>query len=716
MGLLLQAEGNLNGSLVYFSTAIDICPDFVLYWRGYLKSLIELGKVSNAVQKFRESKPVDSSNDIHRIIQNMIGISMLDSNESRFLSLFPQQASIEFAQVFEANGSPDYALKIYNEIYSKMPENEQVKKKIVELKQEISNENIYQHDTLNDDLSGVIDQFRSKRFKEMSDKLDLLLKKFPSSTSALNLRGVASYSLGLYQEAIHFYNAALQLFPKYCDALNNLGQSYAALDKNKEAEIYYERAILYKPDFSVAYNNLGYLLNNQGRFIEAIKKLELAVKIDPIFSEAYNNLGNAYAALGEIDEAIRSFNEAIRTNKNYKDPVLNLLDYYLTSNKLEAFENLLRNSEQTLASNSKDLAFFKAKLLELKGLNDEAAVALASVNEIELSENIRPLFFQMQAKFFERCGEYGKAFESFTKMNKSASQNKAYKSIDAEAYLRQCKNIFKSFENHKDLIRKPTHDRYSKNNLVFIVGFPRSGTTLIDSILRSHSKISVSEEKPILQAVLSNNGELIKLDDLYNMREPDLEVLRQTYVEGLNSSLIGNCKDKIIVDKMPLNLAFLPYMAVLFPRAKIIISVRHPLDCVLSCWMQNFNPNNAMVNFLSIENTSNVYKYVFDIFLLSEKNLILDMHKLKYENLVNDFEVEIRKVLKFLELDWEDNVQNYYDFAASRKRINTPSHDQVIRPLYKDATFRWKKYISEIRDTEKNLSEYIDKLGYTKIY
>lgn len=644
----------------------------------------------------------------------MIGLAILDSNESNFLSLFPLEASMEFAQVFEANGSPDYALKIYNEIYSAMPKNGKVRKKISELQEEIRNKNIHHHDILSDDLSEVIDHFRSQRFKEMANKLDLLLKKCPSSTAALNLRGVASYYSGLYEEAIYFYNAALRVFPKFFDALNNLGQAYAAVDKNKEAENYYKQAILYKPDFSVAYNNLGYLLNNQGRFAEAITKLELAVKIDPTFSEAYNNLGNSFVALGEIDEAVRSFNEAIRANRNYKDPVLNLLDYYLTSNRFGAFEDLLKTSEQALASNSKDLDFFKAKLFELKGLDDEAVQALNSINEIYLSDNIRPLFFQTQAKFFERRGEYGKAFESFSKMNKSAAQTKAYKSIDPGAYLKQCKNILKSFQNRQGQIKKFQGVGDGTNQLVFIVGFPRSGTTLLDSILRSHSKISVSEEKPILQAVVSDNGELIELDDLCDMREADLEDLRQTYIKNLKSSLLGSCDGKVMVDKMPLNLALLPYIAVLFPKAKIIVSLRHPLDCVLSCWMQNFNPNNAMVNFLSIENASSVYKYVFDILLLSEKNMILDMHKLRYENLVDDFELEIRKLLKFLELGWEDNVLKFYDYAASRDRINTPSHDQVIRPLYKDATFRWKKYIGNIRNTEKKLSKYIDKLGYTK--
>ena len=115
-----------------------------------------------------------------------------------------------------------------------------------------------------------MDQFRAKNFKEMAH-IRSILKRHPASAEALNLRGVASFYLGLNEEAIHFYSSALQIFPRFVDALNNIGQAYAALDSNAEAENNYHKAILYKPDMAIAYNNLGLLLNNQGRFLSPLK-------------------------------------------------------------------------------------------------------------------------------------------------------------------------------------------------------------------------------------------------------------------------------------------------------------------------------------------------------------------------------------------------------------------------------------------------------------
>ena len=559
-----------------------------------------------------------------------------------------------------------------------------------------------------------MDQFRAKNFKEMAHKLDLFLKRHPASAEALNLRGVASFYLGLNEEAIHFYSSALQIFPRFVDALNNIGQAYAALDSNAEAENNYHKAILYKPDMAIAYNNLGLLLNNQGRFLESVKKLEIAVNIEPFFAEAHNNLGNAYAALDQTDAAVKSFNKSIQANVHYKDPVLNLLDYYITSNDFEEFEKLLEASEKIFSSEASDWNFYKAKLFELRGDNNEAESLLNSIDETKLSTNVRPLFFQMQAKFFEKHGKYDKAFMHFKKMNESASQTKPYKTINAEEYLVKCKSILTWVKQNEHTSEFSISTKHNSTRPVFIVGFPRSGTTLLDSILRSHSKIDVLEEKPILDNILSYNGKLIQLGELSRFTQVDLDSLRSTYIEQLSASSKDDCSGKILVDKMPLNLTFLPYLAILFPHAKIIVSIRHPIDCVLSCWMQNFKANDAMVNFLSLDSASNLYRQVFDIFLMSEKNFILDMYKLKYENLVNDFETEVRKVLNFLELDWEDSLRQYYDSAASRKRINTPSYDQVIRPLYTDATFRWKKYSNHIKNTEERLSKYIDEFGYRK--
>ena len=154
---------------------------------------------------------------------------------------------------------------------------------------------------------------------------------------------------------------------------------------------------------------------------------------------------------------------------------------------------------------------------------------------------------------------------------------------------------------------------------------------------------------------------------------------------------------------MPLNIIHIAEIVRVFPDAKFIVSLRHPYDCVLSCYMQSFKLNDAMSNFLNLKDTSNLYNQVMDLWTKYVEIFDLKYHEIKYEDIVSDFDTSIKKILSFLDLDWSDAVLDFYKTAEKRKLISTPSYDQVNKPIYSKSVFKWKNY-------EKNLSEIIPSL------
>ena len=187
---------------------------------------------------------------------------------------------------------------------------------------------------------------------------------------------------------------------------------------------------------------------------------------------------------------------------------------------------------------------------------------------------------------------------------------------------------------------------------------------------------------------------------------------RGVYLEEIKKH-ITNKNAKVVIDKLPLNVIQLPIIHRLFPDASYIFALRHPLDAVLSCWMQNFRLNSAMGNFLDLTRTVDFYCRTMEIADLCIKRYSLQTSKIYYENLVENMQGEIRKVLEFIGLPWEENLENYQKTARDRAFISTPSYSQVIEPLYKSASYRWKNYEGQLKSEIYKIDRWIQQFGYS---
>lgn len=225
--------------------------------------------------------------------------------------------------------------------------------------------------------------------------------------------------------------------------------------------------------------------------------------------------------------------------------------------------------------------------------------------------------------------------------------------------------------------------------------------------------VEVLEEKPIVDIFISSLEKKTN-NDLHNLENIDdnsIKNLRKIYFDN-RDKYINFDPEKIYIDKMPLNLIHVGEIVRIFPNAKFIFAIRNPYDVILSCFMQQFSPNNAMANLTNLDDATNLYDLVMNLWLKYNEIFTLNVQTVKYENVVENFDGSIKKLLNFLELEWNDKVKEFYKTAEKRGIINTPSYNQVNMPLYNKSINRWKNYENKFLSNKKILDKWVKKFKY----
>jgi hypothetical protein len=248
---------------------------------------------------------------------------------------------------------------------------------------------------------------------------------------------------------------------------------------------------------------------------------------------------------------------------------------------------------------------------------------------------------------------------------------------------------------------------------VFMVGFPRSGTTLMDQALSAHPQIEVLEENELLDEVRLNWIDGDGLSKLPLMSQLDLRTARRSYLEALSERRKSPAKP-VVVDKLPLNLVYLFLIHRLFPDARILFMLRDPRDACLSCFFQSFDLQGAMPYFLDLEKTAVYYDAVMSLAKQSLSVIGNPVFLQRYETLVENFEASMRSALQFLGLPWSEEIHRYRQ-KAQQKMIDTPSYQQVIQPLYHEAVGRWRHFPAQVEPLQPLLGRWIEHFDYPAV-
>ena len=531
--------------------------------------------------------------------------------------------------------------------------------------------------------------YNNKNFFELIKYSEVFLKKFPESKFIYNLIGVAYFNLGKYSSAIENYNISISLNPKnseaynnkglclkkmrdfegalenfklalkinphFSDVYNNIGNLYYELKSFKDAEKIWSDGLKVSPTDIVLLRNLGTLLfEKKGEISLSKKKFEKILALSPNKPFALNYLGMIYKSEGKIDEAEDYFKKAIEADSNYSESYYNL-SYLKKFNKQN---NFLRKLE---------------KLYSSKQVFEEDKVYIC---------------FSL-AKAFDDLGKYSLSYKYLSEGNLLRKKLIGYNiNKDKKLFSKIYKN-FKQLQN--DNLKLPDYNNLKNKVPIFILGMPRSGTTLVEQIISTHSKVFGAGELNIL------SNSIYKLDILNNKVSEDLLLkLRNNYLAHINEF---NTSRKMVVDKLPANYLWIGLIFTIFPNAKVIHVKR---NAVATCW-SNYTKyySNPGIGFVySLGDLGKYYKMYMEMINYWDNHFPGKIHSLNYETLTEEPINEIRNLISYLDLKWEDECLKFY---KNPRIVKTASSLQVRQKIYKGSSRKWLNYSQFLSKLEKEL-------------
>ena len=426
--------------------------------------------------------------------------------------------------------------------------------------------------------------------------------------------------------------------------------------KQAEAEKVYLEVLTEEPGNRDANHLLGLIRSEQDRDEEAVALINKAILLTPDAPSFHHNIAGIYRRMGRLDEAESEFRRAIALKPDYG----------------EAFQGL---AEMTTFSRDDPLL-------------EKIAAQLRSP---KLGSDIKSYFHFAAGKILDDVGDYRQAFEQYTAGNEAA-----FKQFDGTAFHELIKNVIYRFSPGN--AKKVGAGGNDSEQPVFVVGMPRSGTTLVEQILASHSQVFGAGELNDMKYIAYFGSQFLKPEQKYPEFIPFLsrqhyERLAEEYLRRTNelTTLSGKPNITKVVDKHPLNFQFVGLILSMFPNARIIHTVRHPLDTCLSCFFQNFSSGQHYS--FDLETLTNFYLEYQRLMEHWDMLYPGKIFKLRYEDLIADQETQTRRLLDYCGLGFESSCLKFFE---TDRVVKTASFNQVRQPLYKTSQNRWKNYLREI--------------------
>ena len=536
------------------------------------------------------------------------------------------------------------------------------------------------------------------------------MNNIPINIKSLHINANKALKEKNYSQSKILLEKILLINPNIFEANFNLAMISLQLDDLDTSIKYFEKAKKLNPDASRVYLNLGLAYEKKKEINLAIINYQKIIEIDPNNSYAFYYLGSLYQEIYDMEKAEKNLKKCLDLKANFTDAYINLFSLYDRSNQLKKYSELLEKAKKIF--NEKELIGFYSGIHEYKKKNYKSAIEILeniNLNEKYFIQNIAK--YGILAKCYDHIKKFDKAF-NFFKKNNDLVKNHYGQNINENYFINYVNQRIEFFKDFKISSWK----NYSKNEYrdpVFLIGFPRSGTTLLDTVLRTNTSIDVIEEKPILKNFLIKLEKKTKNDfnNLNTLDEEFIDQMQNFYFQE-QKKYQKNKSTKIVINKLPLNIIHVGEILRFFPNAKFVFALRHPYDSVLSCFMQQFGPNRATIHFTSLRNTAIIYDLVMSLWFVYIEKFNLKTHQIKYEDVVKNFEYTIKELLDFLNLDWSEKLKSFNKTAIERGIINTPSSSQVNQPLYDRSIERWRNYENEFNEVKSILDKWVKKFNY----
>ena len=518
----------------------------------------------------------------------------------------------------------------------------------------------------------------------------------PDYLESLSNLGAVLVELDRADEALPILQKALSLNENYPEALCNLGLARLKRDESEIACRLLERCLQLRPEYPEALTGLARILNELDRLPEAEQLLLTALKNAPDKVDARCQLAAIYTELGKAQQAEVLYQEALEIEPDSADAFTGLGNLSLEAGNIELAEEYLNNAIE-LQPDNLDARFHLTQIKKVEaGSTNLIALENALIGNQRLTNERRISLHYALGKAYDDLREYDKAFENFSIGAKLKRAKLHYSAAEEGAYIDQIITTFtpEYFKAHQG--------GGSTSSLpIFVLGMPRSGTTLTEQILASHPEVFGAGELSDLIESVDDQDRSNPLN-LYpnSLNDLGLEKLTQwgkNYIARLNAY----APDALhITDKMPSNYMLLGLIPLILPNAKIIHVKRNPIDTCLSCFTRLFNRHQSATYDLSelAEHYKNYERLMNHWRSVLPKDSFLEV---QYEDIVANIETEARRLIEYCELEWNDSCLEFY---KNKRQVRTASVAQVRKPIYKQSVERWRNY-------EKHLSPLLDVLS-----
>ena len=538
--------------------------------------------------------------------------------------------------------------------------------------------------------------------------------------------GLAYKDIGKIKAAAKHLAESVRLQPEHPVIFNNLGNVLRLLDKPGQAIRAYEQALKLYPEFAECWSNLAAALNESNQPDPALKAAGRAISLDPSLAQAFNNQGDVYLALARYEDAMASYQKAVQLSPQYVSAIINMARAQRDMDQPELGMQTLQKALQ-IEPNNPEAYHVMGVLHEQMGDRDKAAemflraielvpdmtVSYYNLAQIRGRQSTDKEFNAMRSlwnreeqsndskmhlayglyRIFEQRKQFDKAFEYLAAGNKLKAANSKYEDSDVAEYLDGSVAGIANIVNRLEGAGGNT-----SSQPVFVLGMPRSGTSLTEQILASHSEVIGAGEVSYAFDTVHRIKELVGKPypaSLHDVTGDQLTDLGNYYMSRHNED---NLSRRYVIDKSPLNFQYLGLLALTLPEARFIHCHRDPVANCFAIHRIPFDKRQSYAHDLAaLGQFYSRYHRLMQRWHELFPGRILDVC---YEDTVGDIETQSRRILDFLELPFEEEVLSFY---ATKRVVKTPSASQVREPIYKSSVAAWKKYEKHLQPLIQNL-------------
>jgi Flp pilus assembly protein TadD len=521
---------------------------------------------------------------------------------------------------------------------------------------------------------------RAGDFERAASLANLVLAHGRLHPLVYKARALAHQQKGRHQEALAEFTHARLLTPADPSLHHAIGVCLISLNRPLEALAAFDSAIALDANNGSFHYRKGWTLELLGESDQALSHYERAIAIDPNHPDALGSLATARATAGKIAEARELAERALRLTPNQPTAIIAMAVINLAEKDFAGAERRCRS-------------VIDAAPMTLRG---RAALYGLLADALDGQDRVAEAF-----------DAYGLEKNDIRALNAPghANQPRPNETID---------RIASHVENSPREMWSSTSSELSSpaRSHVFLLGFARSGTTLLEQVLASHSDIVALEEQDLLaDAARDFLADDAGLDRLAAATGDDLDSYRNAYWQKIER-LGANIDGKVLVDKFPMNTIKLPLIAKLFPNAKIIFALRDPRDVVQSCYRRHFEVNAVNFEFLSLEGAAGLYASAMRLGAACREKRLLAEHRHRYEDMVADFDTSIAAVCDFIGVEWQDTLREFH--THDLLPVRSPSAAQVHRPLYNEGVGQWRRYAEQLAPVFPVLEPWVEAFGYPR--